>query len=38
MEEYKPNSHKSRENRRESTSEKKVEKIITGSVRAKKKK
>lgn len=37
MEEYKPNSHKSRGNRRESTSEKKVEKIITGSVRAKKK-
>lgn len=37
MEEYKSNSNKSRENRRESTSEKKVEKIITGSVRAKKK-
>lgn len=37
MEEYKPNSHKSKENRRESLSEKKVEKVITGSARAKKK-
>lgn len=37
MEEYKPNSHKSKENRREPLSEKKVEKVITGSARAKKK-
>lgn len=37
MEDYKPNSHKSREERQESAPEKKVEKIISGTVKSKKK-
>lgn len=37
MDDYKPNSHKSKEEQRETTPEKKVEKIITGSAKAKKK-
>lgn len=37
MEDYKPNSHKSREEQQESMPEKKVEKVITGSVKSKKK-
>ena len=37
MEEYKPNSHKSKEAQKESIPEKKVEKIITGTVKSKKK-
>ena len=37
MEDYKPNSHKSKEERRETLSEKKVEKIVSGSVKSKKK-
>lgn len=37
MDNYKSNSHKSRENQQESTSDKKVEKVITGSVKSKKK-
>lgn len=37
VEDYKPNSHKSREERQESAPEKKVEKIISGTVKSKKK-
>lgn len=37
MSEYKPNSHKSKEEQRQSTPEKKVEKVVTGTVKAKKK-
>lgn len=37
MDNYKPNSHKSKEEQKESTSEKKVEKVISGSVKSKKK-
>lgn len=37
MEEYKSNSHKSREKQKEAIPEKKVEKIITGSARSQKK-
>ena len=37
MSDYKPNSHKSKEEQRESVPEKKVEKIIAGTVKAKKK-
>ncbi len=37
MEKYKPNSHKSRELNRRSVPDKKVEKIVTGKVRSKKK-
>ena len=37
MSEYKPNSHKSKEERRESVPDKKVEKIIAGTVKSKKK-
>ena len=37
MEEYKSNSHKSRERKREPVTEKKVEKIISGSAKSKKK-
>lgn len=37
MEEYKPNSHKSKEEHRQSSPEKKVEKVVTGTVKAKKK-
>jgi uncharacterized protein Veg len=37
MEQYKPNSHKSKEERRESVPEKKVEKVIAGTVKSKKK-
>ena len=37
MEEYKPNSHKSREEQRESVPEKKVEKVIAGTAKSKKK-
>ena len=37
MEEYKPNSHKSKEKQRESIPDKKVEKIIAGTVKSKKK-
>ena len=37
MEGYKPNSHKSKEEQRESVPEKKVEKVISGTVKSKKK-
>lgn len=37
MEDYKSNSHKSKEAQRESTPEKKIEKVITGSAKSKKK-
>jgi hypothetical protein len=37
MEEYRPNSHKSKEERREPTPEKKIEKIISGKAIVKKK-
>lgn len=37
MDIYKPNSHKSKEEQKESTSEKKIEKVISGSVKSKKK-
>lgn len=37
MDNYKPNSHKSKEEQKESTSEKKIEKVISGSVKSKKK-
>ncbi|MDO5540805.1 MAG: hypothetical protein Q4F83_12185 [Eubacteriales bacterium] len=37
MEDYKPNSHKSKEERETSLPEKKVEKIVSGSVKSKKK-
>ena len=37
MEEYKPNSHKSKENQKGSVPEKKVEKVIAGTVKSKKK-
>lgn len=37
MEEYKPNSHKSKEAKAENTPDKKVEKVVTGSVTTKKK-
>lgn len=37
MEQYKPNSHKSREEQQEPVPEKKVEKIISGTVKSKKK-
>lgn len=37
MEEYKPNSHKSKENQNGSVPEKKVEKVIAGTVKSKKK-
>lgn len=37
MEDYKPNSHKSKEEREASLPEKKVEKIVSGSVKSKKK-
>lgn len=37
MDNYKPNSHKSKEEQKESTSEKKVEKVISGTVKSKKK-
>lgn len=37
MEEYKPNSHKSKEERKESIPEKHVEKVISGTVKPKKK-
>lgn len=37
MENYKSNSNKSKEEQRESTPEKKIEKVITGSVKSKKK-
>lgn len=37
MDQYKPNSHKSKEERRESVPEKKVEKVIAGTVKSKKK-
>lgn len=37
MSEYKPNSHKSKEELRESAPDKKVEKVVTGTVKAKKK-
>lgn len=37
MSEYKPNSHKSKEEQRESVPDKKVEKVVTGTVKAKKK-
>ena len=37
MENYEPNSHKSKEERKESLPEKKVEKIVNGSVKSKKK-
>ena len=37
MNEYKPNSHKSKEEQQESVPEKKVEKVITGTVKSKKK-
>lgn len=37
MEQYKPNSHKSREEKRESVPEKKVEKVVAGTVKSKKK-
>ena len=36
MEEYKPNSHKSKETQ-EAIAEKKVEKVVTGAVKVKKK-
>jgi len=37
MEEYKPNSHKYKEDQNRSSSEKKVEKVIAGTVKSKKK-
>lgn len=37
MDDYKPNSHKFKEEQKESTSEKKVEKVISGSAKSKKK-
>ena len=37
MEEYKPNSHKSKENQKRSIPEKKVEKVIAGTAKSKKK-
>lgn len=37
MEEYKPNSHKSKEDQKGSVPEKKVEKVIAGTVKSKKK-
>lgn len=37
MEEYKPNSHKSKEERKELIPEKRVEKVISGTVKSKKK-
>ncbi len=37
MDQYKPNSHKSKEEQRESVPEKKVEKVIAGTVKSKKK-
>ena len=37
MEEYKPNSHKSKEARREITPDKKIEKVVTGEVVTRKK-
>lgn len=37
MEEYKPNSHKSKENQKGSVPEKKVEKVIAGTAKSKKK-
>lgn len=37
MENYEPNSHKSKEERKEALPEKKVEKIVNGSVKSKKK-
>ncbi len=37
MEEYKPNSHKSKEDQKRVVPEKKVEKVITGTVKSKKK-
>ena len=37
MDNYKPNSHKSKEEQKESTSEKKVEKVISGTAKSKKK-
>ena len=37
MEEYKPNSHRSKEERKESIPEKHVEKVISGTVKPKKK-
>lgn len=37
MDDYKPNSHKSKEKNQESIPEKRVEKVITGSVKSKKK-
>lgn len=37
MEEYKPNSHKSKEEQQEAVPEKKVEKVVVGTVKTKKK-
>ena len=37
MDSYKPNSHKSKEEQKESTSEKKVKKVISGTAKSKKK-
>ena len=37
IEEYKSNSHKTRERKKEPVAEKKVEKIISGSAKSKKK-
>ena len=37
MDDYKPNSHKFKEEQKESTSEKKVEKVISGTAKSKKK-
>ena len=37
MEEYKPNSHKSKEEQKDLVPEKRVEKVISGTVKPKKK-
>ena len=37
MEEYKPNSHKSKEEQKNLVPEKRVEKVISGTVKSKKK-
>ena len=37
MEEYKSNSHKSRQNQNDDIPEKRVEKVVSGSVKSKKK-
>ena len=37
MEEYKPNSHKSKEEQQTAPPEKKVEKVVSGSVKSRKK-